>query len=155
MNPTAAPGVGKRPQAVLFACTQNAIRSPMAEALARHYFGREMYIASAGVRPSSVDAFAVAAMDEVGIDIAKHRPHSFADLEDSNFDLIITLSPEAHHTALEFTRSMAVDVIYWPTLDPSATHGSRDQVMDSYRMVRDGLSRRIKQQLEWRAMGAV
>lgn len=155
MNPTAAPGVGKRPQAVLFACTQNAIRSPMAEALARHYFGREMYIASAGVRPSIVDPFAVAAMDEVGIDIAKHRPHSFDDLEDSNFDLIITLSPEAHHTALEFTRSMAMDVIYWPTLDPSATHGSRDQVMDSYRMVRDGLSRRIKQQLEWRAMGAV
>ena len=144
-----------RPQSVLFACTQNAIRSPMAEALARHFFGRDLYIASAGVRPGPLDPFAVAVMDEEGMDIAKHKPHGFADLEDSNFDLIITLSPEAHHSALEFTRAMAVDVEYWPTLDPSATHGSRGQVLDAYRSVRDGLARRIKERLDWRAMGAV
>lgn len=151
---TALPGKA-RPQSVLFACTQNAIRSPMAEALARHYFGRDMYIASAGIRPGPLDPFAVAVMDEEGMDIAKHKPHAFADLEDSNFDLIITLSPEAHHSALEFTRAMAVDVEYWPTLDPSATHGSRSQVLEAYRGVRDGLARRIKARLDWRAMGAV
>ena len=156
MNPVPSPpGAGARPQSVLFACTQNALRSPMAEALARHYFGREMYIASAGVRPSTLDNFAVTVMDEIGIDISKHRPQGFADLEDSNFDLIITLSPEAHHSALEFTRTMAVEVVYWPTLDPSATHGAREQVLDAYRAVRDGLVRRIKQRLQWRPMGAL
>lgn len=144
-----------RPQSVLFACTQNAIRSPMAEALARHFFGRDIYIASAGVRPGPLDSFAVAVMDEEGMDIAKHKPHGFADLEDTNFDLIITLSPEAHHSALEFTRALAVDVEYWPTLDPSATHGSREQVLEAYRSVRDGLARRIKARLDWRAMGTV
>ena len=144
-----------RPRSVLFACTQNAIRSPMAEALARHFFGRDMYVASAGVRPGQLDPFAVAAMDELGMDISRHKPHSFADLEDSNFDLIVSLSPEAHHTALELTRTMAADVVYWPTLDPSATHGSRDQVLDAYRAVRDGLSRRIKERLEWRPMVSV
>ena len=149
------PDPAVRPQSVLFACTQNAIRSPMAEALARHLFGRDIYFASAGVRPGPLDPFAVAVMDEEGLDISKHKPHAFADLEDSNFDLIVTLSPEAHHSALEFTRAMAVDVVYWPTLDPSATHASRDRVLDAYRSVRDGLARRIKERLEWRAMGAV
>ena len=144
-----------RPSSVLFACTQNAIRSPMAEALARHLFGRDIYFASAGVRPGPLDAFAVAVMDEEGLDISKHRPHAFADLEDSNFDLIVTLSPEAHHSALEFTRTMAVEVVYWPTLDPSATHGSREQMLDAYRSVRDGLARRIKERLEWQPIGAV
>lgn len=150
-----APAATGRPQSVLFACTQNAIRSPMAEALARHFFGRDIYFASAGIKPGKVDPFAVAVMDEEGMDISAHKPHSFADLEDSNFDLIITLSPEAHHSALELTRTMAVEVAYWPTLDPSATHGSRAQVLDAYRSVRDGLARRIKQRLDWRAMGAV
>jgi protein-tyrosine-phosphatase len=149
------PPGGGRPQSVLFACTQNAIRSPMAEALARHFFGREIYIASAGVRPGPLDPFAIAVMDEEGMDISKHKPHSFDDLEDSNFDLIVTLSPEAHHKALEFTRMLASEVVYWPTLDPSATHGSRDQVLEAYRAVRDGLTRRIKERLEWRPMGAV
>ena len=144
-----------RPHAVLFACSHNAVRSPMAEALARYLFGREMYIASAGVRPGELDPFAVAAMDEVGIDISRHKPHSFQDLEDSGFDLIITLSPEAHHRALEFTRTMAVDVEYWPTQDPSAVMGSREQMMDAYRHVRDTLMKRIKERLEWRPLGAL
>jgi protein-tyrosine-phosphatase len=152
MNTPDAPA---RPQSVLFACTQNAIRSPMAEALARHFFGRDIYFASAGVRPGKLDPFAVAVMDELGMDISKHKPHSFADLEDSNFDLIVSLSPEAHHTALDLTRTMAADVVYWPTLDPSAAHGSRGQMLDAYRAVRDGLSRRIKERLEWRPIASV
>lgn len=142
-----------RPQAVLFACSHNALRSPMAESMARYLFGREMYIASAGVRPTQLDRFAVSVMDELGLDISKHKPHTFEALEDSSFDLIITLSPEAHHRALEFTRTMAVDVEYWPTQDPSAVMGSRDQMLDAYRTVRDNLMKRIKARLEWQAMG--
>ncbi len=140
-------GPPSRPRAVLFACTQNAVRSPMAEALARHYFGREIYFASAGLKRGEADAFAVAAMDEIGIDISRHKPHTFEDLEDSNFDLIVTLSPESHHKALEFTRAMAVDVVYWPTIDATAARGSRETIMEVYRAVRDGLAKRIMQYL--------
>mgnify|MGYP001001609158 CR=1 FL=1 len=134
---------GRRPQAVLFCCTFNAVRSPMAEALARYYFGREIYFASAGVKAGELDGFAVAAMDDIGIDISKFKPHTFEDLEDSSFDLIVSLSPEAHHKALEFTRTLAVDVVYWPTMDPTAVQGSREQMLDAYRAVRDGLKKRI------------
>ncbi len=132
-----------RPQAVLFACTMNAVRSPMAEALGRHFFGRSVFFASAGVKRGTPDPFAAAVMEELGIDIARYKPQTFDDLEDASFDLIVTLSPEAHHTALEFTRTLAADVVYWPTIDATATEGSRERVLDAYRAVRDGLMRRI------------
>jgi len=144
-----------RPQAVLFACSHNAVRSPIAEGLARYLFGKTIYIASAGIKPDQLDPFAVAVMDEIGLDISKHRPRTFAELEDSSFDLIITLSPEAHHRALEFTRTMAVDVEYWPTQDPTAVTGSREQMLDAYRAVRDGLLAKIKTRLDWRPFGAL
>ncbi len=138
-----------RPQSVLFACSFNAIRSPMAEAIAKHLFGREVYIASAGVRAGEMDGFAIAVMDEIGLDLTKFRPHTFEDLEDTGFDMIVTLSPEAHHRALEFTRTMAIDVVYWPTIDPSAAQGTRETMLDAYRAVRDSLSVRIKELLAW------
>lgn len=116
----------------------------MAEAIARHYFGREIYFASAGLKRGEADPFAIAAMEEIGVDISRHRPHTFEDLEDSNFDLIVTLSPEAHHKALEFTRTMAVDVIYWPTPDATAAQGSREAILSAYRDVRDRLTARIR-----------
>ena len=137
----------RRPQSVLFACTHNAVRSPMAEAAGRYFFGKEIFFASAGVKKAELDPFAVAAMEELGIDISRHRPHEFADLEDDSFDLIVTLSPEAHHAALEMTRTMAVDVTYWPTFDPTVVQGSRTQMLDAYRDVRDRLIRQIKARL--------
>lgn len=137
------PARGRRPQAVLFACSENCLRSPMAEAFGRYYFGRGTYFASAGVRRGELDPLAAAVMEEVGIDIARHRPQTFEDLEDASFDVIITLSPEAHHRALEFTRTLAVDVVYWPTLDPSVVEGSREHVLQAYRSVRDSLADRI------------
>jgi len=150
------PGLKRgRPQAVLFACSHNSVRSPMAEALAKHYFGREIYVNSAGVKPVELDGFAVAAMDEIGLDISRHKPRAFADLEDTGFDLIITLSPEAHHRALEFTRTMAVDVEYWPTQDPTAVSGSREQMLDAYRGVRDNLLKKIKARFEPPAIGSI
>lgn len=145
----------RRPQSLLFACTTNTVRSPMAEGIAKHLFGRDMFIASAGVRPIEPDHFAISVMDEIGIDISGHKPHAFADLEDDSFDVIITLSPEAHHTALEYTRTSAVEVIYWPTMDATAVQGSREQMMEAYRNVRDGLQKRIKEYLDWRPMIAV
>jgi protein-tyrosine-phosphatase len=145
----------RRPQSVLFACSMNAVRSPMAEAIARHFFGKDIYFASAGVRQGKLDPFVTAVMDEIGIDLQKHKPHTFEDLEDSTYDLIVSLSPEAHHQALEFTRTDAVDVVYWPTLDPTAVEGSREMKLDAYRGVRDGLVKRIRDLLGVRPMGSV
>lgn len=133
------------PSAVLFACTQNVIRSVMAAAIFKHFYGHKVYVTSCGVKPGTADPFVAAVMDEMGIDIGKHRPQGFEDLEDSSFDLVISLSPEAHHRALEMTRTMAIEAEYWPTLDPSITAGSREQILDSYRDVRDMLMRKIRQ----------
>jgi protein-tyrosine-phosphatase len=133
------------PTALLFACTQNAIRSPMAAAIMRHFYGHRIYVASCGVKPGPADPFAATVMDEMGIEMAKHRPQSFADLEDTSFDIVVSLSPEAHHRALELTRTMAIEAEYWPTLDPSVVSGSREQILESYRAVRDGLVRRIRE----------
>jgi protein-tyrosine-phosphatase len=119
----------------------------MAEAIARHYFGREIYFASAGIKRGEPDGIAIAVMEEIGVDMSGHRPHTFEDLADASFDLIVTLSPEAHHKALEFTRTMAIDVVYWPTPDATATQGSRSQMLDAYRDVRDRLTTRIKELL--------
>jgi protein-tyrosine-phosphatase len=132
------------PGAVLFACTLNSVRSPMAAALMRHLYGRFVYIDSVGARIGELDPFAVEAMDEIGIEIGRHKPRRFEDLEDASFDLIVTLSPEAHHKAMELTRNMAVDVEYWPTFDPTAIEGSREQRLDAYRAVRDELLQRIE-----------
>jgi len=124
----------------------NSVRSPMAAAILKHLAGRRAYVESAGVRAGGVDAFAVAAMEEIGIDISQHSPHTLRDLHDTSFDLIVSLSPEAHHQALELTRTMAVEVEYWPTFDATMLIGSagREQILEAYRNVRDGLFQRIK-----------
>ena len=131
------------PSSVLFACTLNAIRSPMAEALLKHFHGRHMWVRSVGVHKGELDPFAVAVMDEIGIDISGHRPHNFEELEDSYFDLVISLSPEAQHHAVEMTRTMACEVEFWNTMDPSVVEGSREVRLDAYRRVRDELHDRI------------
>jgi protein-tyrosine-phosphatase len=145
-----------QPQAVLFACGMNSVRSPMAAALLKQMLGTSLYVGSAGVRKGELDSFAVAAMEEIGIDIKTHRPVTFEELDDLeglNFDLIVTLSPEAHHKALELTRTLAADVEYWPTADPTAIEGSREQRMNAYRDVRDQLLRRIRERFSPRHGG--
>lgn len=134
------------PGAVLFACTMNSIRSPMAAAILRHFHGRDIFVDSVGVHAHDVDGFAVAVMDEMGIDISAHHPKSFDDLEDSSFDLVISLSPEAQHTAVDLTRYMACEVEFWHTFDPSIAEGSREERLQAYRKVRDELVARIKEQ---------
>src|SRR6201996_2633013 len=141
-----APGV-RNPQSVLFACGFNSVRSPMAASLLHHMFPQTLYVRSAGAKKGELDPFAVAVMAELGQDISTHKPMTFEELDDwegLNFDLIITLSPEAHHKALELTRTMASDVEYWPTHDPTNTDGSREQKLDAYREVCDTLSMRIR-----------
>ena len=140
-----APAARQLPGAVLFACGHNAIRSPMAAALMRHQMGRRVYVASAGVRQGELNHLAVEVMAEIGIDIADHEPQTFDDLYDTSFDLVISLSPEAHHHAVEMTRTMAITAEYWPTPDPTAAVGNREQMLEAFRAVRDELQRRIRE----------
>jgi protein-tyrosine-phosphatase len=135
--------MARLPGSVLFACTLNSIRSPMAAALLRALHGRRVFVDSVGVRSAPIDPFAVAVMAEIGIDIAAHQPKSFDELEDTSFDLIISLSPDAQHAAVELTRSAACDVEFWPVLDPTGLDLSREETLATYRMVRDQLRKRI------------
>ena len=131
------------PSAVLFVCRHNAIRSPMAAALARQISPRT-YIRSAGLESGQPDPFAVAVMAELDLDISRRTPRTLEELHDTSFDLVVTLAPEAHHHVLEMARTRSFEVAYWPTLDPSDLQGSREQILDSYRAVRDAIRTRVE-----------
>ena len=118
----------------------------MALGLMSSLMGNRVYVDSCGLRQGEeIDPFVVSVMDEIGVDLTRHHPKTFDQMEDASFDLVVSLTPEAHHRALEFARGLAMDVEYWPTLDPTLTEGGREQRMDAYRAVRDGLSRRLEQ----------
>ena len=133
------------PSAVLFACTLNSIRAPMAEGILKFLHGERIYIDSVGVRDREIDGFCITVMDEIGIDMSQHNGKTFDDLEDSYFDLVIPLSPEAQHKAVEMTRVMACEVEFWNTFDPSIIESDDHEIMlDAYRTVRDQLMEKIK-----------
>lgn len=138
---------GRLPGAILFVCGMNAIRSPMAEVIARTLLPAGTYVASAGVRPGERDPFVDAVLDEIGLSLGKRQPQTLDELEDDYFDMVVTLAPEAHHAALELTRSSAVEVVYWPMPDPTVATGTREQILGAYREVRDRLKRLIEQRL--------
>ncbi|MBC7952949.1 MAG: arsenate reductase ArsC [Rhodospirillaceae bacterium] len=143
---------GDLPSAVLFCCTFNAIRSPMAEGIFRRFHGTRIFVDSVGIKTEETDPFAVSVMDEIGIDISKHRAKTFEELEDDSFDVIISLSPEAQHKAVELTRTNACEVEFWPTFDPTLIEGSREARLDAYRQVRDELMRHILARFPTQAM---
>jgi protein-tyrosine-phosphatase len=132
------------PGAVLFACNANRVRSPMAEGLMKLLYGREVYVDSCGVRPEpELDPFVAAVMDEIGADMTHHHPKSFDDLEDGSFDVVVSLTPQAQHRAVELSRGRAVDIEYWPTEDPTLTVGSREDILEAHRRTRDQLRAKI------------
>jgi protein-tyrosine-phosphatase len=133
------------PRSVLFLCGMNAVRSPVAERLARRLLPASVFVDSAGIHVGDPDPFVEAVLAEEGLSMGERMPKAFDDLEDNYFDLIVTLSPQAHHAALELTRALAVDVEYWPTVDPTATQGSREQKIAAYRDMRDRLKARIEE----------
>src|SRR3989338_2584731 len=141
------------PSAVLFCCTMNSVRSPMAEGILKFLHGNRVYVDSVGVRRGEINGFCVAVMDEIGIDISKHKSKTFDDLQDSYFDLIIPLSPEAQHKAVEMTRVMACDVEFWNTFDPTLVESdNREVVLDAFRKVRDQLMKQIKERFPMTAV---
>ena len=133
------------PSAVLFACTMNSVRSPMAESILKFLHGTRIYVDSVGVRSLDIDGYAISVMDEIGIDVSRHNAKTFDDLEDNYYDLVIPLSPEAQHRAVEMTRVMACDIEFWNTFDPSVIDSEdRERRLEAYRQVRDQLMQRIK-----------
>ena len=137
--------MGDIPSAVLFACSENSIRSPMAEGILKFLHGHLVYVDSVGVRKREINGFVVAVMEEIGVDMSRHKSKTFSELEDLSYDLVISLSPEAQHQAVELTRVMACEVEFWPTFDPSIVEGGRETRLEAYRQVRDDLMRRIKE----------
>jgi protein-tyrosine-phosphatase len=135
--------MARLPGSVLFACTLNSIRSPIAAALFRQLHGGKVFVDSVGVRTAPIDPFAVAVMAEIGIDLKAHQAKSFDELDDTSFDLVISLSPDAQHAAVELTRSSACEVEFWPVFDPTAVEGNREETLNAYRLVRDQLKKRI------------
>ncbi len=133
------------PGSVLFACTMNSIRSPMAEGLFKLMHGKRISVDSVGLKAAPIDPLAVEVMAELGVDLKGHKSKTFDDLADTSFDVIVTLSPEAQHRAVELTRIMACDVEYWQTFDPTVVEGSREQQLASYREVRDRLAARMRE----------
>jgi protein-tyrosine-phosphatase len=137
------------PGSVLFCCDHNAVRSPMAEGLMKKLHGRNLFVQSAGVHHDvDVDPFMVAVAKEIGVDISRHRPKSFHEMEDwgddlGAFDMIVALSPAAQHRALEYTEHLSIEVLYWPTLDPTGIGDRREQKLDAYRQTRDQILRSI------------
>ncbi|MBU0584825.1 MAG: low molecular weight phosphatase family protein [Alphaproteobacteria bacterium] len=125
-------------------CRMNTVRSPMAECLARSMLPGSTFIASAGLHAGEPDPFVEAVLADAGLTLGERHPRTIDDLEDLYFDLIVTLAPEAHHAALELTRTLAVDVEYWPTADPTSARGSREHILAAYRDVCDRLKARIE-----------
>ncbi len=138
-----------RPSAVLFACTLNAVRSPMAEMLLRRRAENRIYVTSVGVEAGQLDPFATVVMAELGLDFATHRPKAFDDLWETSFDLVITLSAEAHACATEWASGYAIALEHWETPDPATIDGTRDQRLMGYRTLRDRINRMVADRFEY------
>ena len=142
------------PGAVLFTCNFNRVRSPMAEALCKLMLGRDVFVDSCGLRHAhgdeeepgdavQADPFVGLIMAELGYQLVHHRAKTFDELEDTSFDLVISLTPESQDRAIELARGRAAELEYWPTSDPTLVEGSREVRLAAYREVRDDLARRI------------
>eukprot|EP01041_Mallomonas_annulata_P025638 gene25638-46720_t len=112
-------GKKRLPDAVLFCCNFNQVRSPMAEALLKRFGGLSIFVDSCGLRRANIDAdeddmevdpLVAEVMSEIGIDLTRHRCKIFDDLEDDSFDLVVSLTPEAHHRAVELARGRAAEI---------------------------------------------
>ena len=145
------PAPPKTPKSVLFVCSRNACRSPMAFALAQQHSRGRIFIDSVGLHPGDLDGFSIAVMSEIGLDITNHTPKDISEVDPRNFELIVSLTPESHHQLMEHLEGDAVAVEYWPTFDPSTAKGNRDQILDTYRHVRDQLKAQIERRINFNA----
>ena len=133
--------------AILFACNINAVRSAMAEAMIKVTYPGKIFADSCGVSPGNPDGFAIAVMEEIGIDMNTHRPKSFNDLDSAFYDVIVSFSPEAHEAALALTQSLDCETLYWPIDNLANLTGSRDERLRAYRHVRNTIQDKLENYL--------
>ena len=131
------------PGSVLFCCTMNEIRSPMAEGMMKRFHGTQVFVDSAGLRQGGLDPLMVEVMGEIGVDMSRHKPKMFENLNDDSFDVAIALSPEALEEVKEKMRYSNCDIRLWNITDPSLTEGSRDARLAAYRATRDQIQHKI------------
>ena len=132
------------PSSVLFACTMNSVRSAMAEGILKKFCGERIYVDSAGKKAGEKNGYMIQVMAEMGVDLSNHQSKTFVSLNDTSFDIIISLSPEAQHAAVELTRWMSCELIYWPTFDPDVIRGRREARLAGFRQIRDDLINKIE-----------
>lgn len=129
--------------AILFACNINAVRSAMAEAMVKAAFPGKIFVDSCGVNPGIQDGFTTAVMQEIGLNMSLHEPKSFDDLDSGFYDIIISFSPEAHAAAEALTKNMDCATLYWPVDNLANITGSREEMLRSYRYVRDDIRNKL------------
>jgi len=132
---------------VLFVCSMNSVRSPIAAALARKFFPGRIIARSAGVQSGKADAFVHEVMEEVGVDMSVHTPHTMDELVANRFDLVVTLSPEADEAVRDRGFEMGI-LEHWPVSDPTLIEGNREAVLSAYRTLRDTLQQKVRERLE-------
>ena len=132
---------------VLFVCSMNSVRSPIAAALARRFFPGRLIVRSAGVRSGKADGFVHEVMEEIGIDMSVHTPHTMDELVANHFDLVVTLSADAPEAVERRGLEMGA-VEHWPMPDPTETEGNRESVLSAYRTLRDTLQKRVRERLQ-------
>ena len=137
---------------VLFVCSMNSVRSPIAAALTRRFFPGRLVARSAGVRSGKADGFVHEVMEELGMDMSVHTPHTMDELMASHFDLVVTLSEDAREAVA--TRGLdATRFEHWPMPDPTMVEGNREAMLSAYRTLRDTLQQQVRERLEPLAAG--
>ncbi len=127
---------------LLFLCVENSARSQMAEGLARALFGDSIRVQSAGSQPAGVDALAVAAMAEIGIDISSQTSKSVGSIDPQRVDTVITLCAE--QVCPVFPGK--VQRLHWPIADPTAKDPSLSdgERLAKFRVARDQINTRLE-----------
>ena len=136
-----------KPNAILFVCNINSIRSPMAEAITKVWFDKKIFVDSCGIRFGKIDHLAIEVMAEKKLNIASHKSKLFSELDNTFFDLIITFTKEAYEYVLSLTKTQSCIVEYFDIPDASLITGNRQQRLDGYREVRDLLTNKLYKRL--------
>ena len=132
----------KKPR-VLFLCTENSVRSQMAEGLLRHLGQGAFEVHSAGTHPSTVNTLAIKAMAEVGIDISHQRSKSVKGFIKQPFEYVITVCDRARKSCPIFPGERRQ--FHWNLPDPGETDGSEEDRLQMFRLIREELIRRLKE----------
>ena len=129
---------------ILYVCTGNSIRSQMAEGLLRHLADDRFDVFSAGLMPSIVHPKAIEVMAEIGIDISRHKSKSILEYRDQSFDYLVTVCDSAKEMCPVFPNSKKS--LHWSIENPTDTIGTEDDILKSFRKVRDEIKERILKQ---------